>query len=171
MNKEEAYDLQVNPIMAQVIETCRAHGIGMIATFDIPTPADGDLCCSTCIPDETGQLSERLAKVYNALGVPPGLHALVTLPIKPAKPNVDFPITEKDRQSGVEIAVMFPNEAGESLQRLVNLHPGKSKEMVLARAMSFYHACYEAYLEGQACDCIKGALEDLDKQDEERERG
>jgi hypothetical protein len=170
MNKEEAYDLRVNPIMAQVIETCRAHGIGMIATFDIPTSADDDLCCSTCIPDETGHLSDRLNKVYHALGVPPGLHA-PALPIRSAKPNVNFPITEEDRQSSKEIAVMFPNEAGESLQRLVNLHPGKSKEMILARAMSFYHACYDAYLEGNACDCIKGALENLDAQDEERERG
>lgn len=54
MNKEQVYDTQINPLMEQIIDICQAHGIAMIASFAIPTPEDGDLACTSLLPDETG---------------------------------------------------------------------------------------------------------------------
>ena len=35
MNKEQAYDEQISPLMQQIIEVCKEKGIAMIASFDI----------------------------------------------------------------------------------------------------------------------------------------
>lgn len=62
----------------------------------------------------------------------------------------------------------FPDQAEGALKRLQELHPGKSVNTIVARAMTFYHAAYELNLEGATCGCINAILEHLDKQDEER---
>lgn len=64
--------------------------------------------------------------------------------------------------------VHFPEEAEAALKRLIELHPGKSTDTILARAMCFYHACYEFHLEGRAGNEIDELMLHLDKQDEER---
>lgn len=51
MNKEQAYDTLIQPLMAQIIEHAKAHGIAMVASFAIPTPNNEDLMCSTKLPD------------------------------------------------------------------------------------------------------------------------
>lgn len=61
MNKEQIYDSQINPLMAQVIDICKANKIAMLATFDIPNDDDPDLACTTHLPDETGKLPDRIA--------------------------------------------------------------------------------------------------------------
>lgn len=50
MSKENTYDNEISPLMAKVIDICKANSIGMVATFDL----DDDLCCTSSIPDETG---------------------------------------------------------------------------------------------------------------------
>lgn len=45
MKKEEIYDEQINPLMAQVIEICRAHKIPVLANFVLGE----DLCCTTAL--------------------------------------------------------------------------------------------------------------------------
>lgn len=52
--KEEVYDAEIHPLMAQIIEICQRHKIAMVAQFAIPTPADPDLVCTTTTNDETG---------------------------------------------------------------------------------------------------------------------
>ncbi len=66
MNKEEIYDDQINPLMAQIIKICSANRIAMLATFSIPTEEDEGLCCTTHLPDETGELPPRIAKCVEA---------------------------------------------------------------------------------------------------------
>jgi len=61
MNKEEAYDALINPLMAQIISHCQEHNIAMLATFAIPTDADDGLCCTSCLTDETGDLPRHIA--------------------------------------------------------------------------------------------------------------
>lgn len=51
MNKEQIYDEQISPLMAQIIAICAEHKIAHIACFAIPTDDDPDLRCTT------GQLS------------------------------------------------------------------------------------------------------------------
>lgn len=66
MNKEQIYDSQINPLMAQIIEICKANQIAMLATFDIPNEEDADLACTSHLPDETGKLPERIAACVRA---------------------------------------------------------------------------------------------------------
>lgn len=69
MNKEQVYDSLINPLMAQIIEICKANKIAMLATFDIPTDEDDTLACTTHLPDETGKLSRRLREAVYAAKV------------------------------------------------------------------------------------------------------
>lgn len=54
-NKEQVYDEQIHPLMAQILDICGKHGIAMIASFSIPTPEEDDLCCTSMMPNETGE--------------------------------------------------------------------------------------------------------------------
>lgn len=62
MNKEQVYDEKISPLMQQIIEICREHGIAMLMDFAIGHDGEGpegqdctDLRCSTLLPDETGE--------------------------------------------------------------------------------------------------------------------
>ncbi|UUZ75485.1 hypothetical protein LP414_27605 [Polaromonas sp. P1(28)-13] len=70
MNKEQAYDTIIHPLMAQIIEACKTHGIAMIGHFDIGTPEDSDLKCSTCTPDGEGAMPLDMRKAMNILKPP-----------------------------------------------------------------------------------------------------
>lgn len=67
MNKEQIYDAQINPLMAQIIEICKANNIAMLATFALPTPEDADLCCTSHLPDETGKLPCPIAEASSVI--------------------------------------------------------------------------------------------------------
>ena len=71
MDKEQAYDEQLNPLMAEIIAICREHHIGMIAHFCIPTEADEGLCCTTHLPDESGELPPSVKVMARAAKGPP----------------------------------------------------------------------------------------------------
>lgn len=56
MNKESIYDNEINPLMAQIIAICQAHGIAMIANFACPNDEEGDTTqVLTMLPDENGE--------------------------------------------------------------------------------------------------------------------
>lgn len=59
-NKEQIYDAEIFPLMAQIIAICQKNEISMFATYDIPTEEDNGLCCTTCTADESGEPSERI---------------------------------------------------------------------------------------------------------------
>ena len=67
MNKEQAYDEIISPLMTQIIETCKKHGIAMIASFSIPTEEDSGLCCTTCLPDEAGENAHGHIEAFRIL--------------------------------------------------------------------------------------------------------
>lgn len=57
MTKEEIYDNQINPLMAQIIEICKEHKIAMLADFTL----DEDLRCTSCLlADEYGPSEGQL---------------------------------------------------------------------------------------------------------------
>jgi hypothetical protein len=49
MNKEEIYDQEIAPLMAKIIDVCRANKIPLLAQFHIPTPEDENLACTTAL--------------------------------------------------------------------------------------------------------------------------
>ncbi|WP_159711563.1 hypothetical protein [Geminicoccus flavidas] len=54
--KEQIYDAQISPLMTQIIGICKEHGIAMIASFALGEhPENGDLQCTTMLPDEAGK--------------------------------------------------------------------------------------------------------------------
>lgn len=60
MNKEQVYDEKIVPLMAQIIDICHEHNIGMVADFEIPNDEDQDLwCCTSGTPGDGGQISRR----------------------------------------------------------------------------------------------------------------
>lgn len=72
MNKEQIYDSKISPLMKQIIEVCREHGIAMMADFAIPHDGKGpngedcsSLRCTTLLPDETGN-NDPLQAAANA---------------------------------------------------------------------------------------------------------
>ena len=56
MSKESVYDDLISPLMSQIIEICKGNGIAAFATFAL----DGDLECTTCLPDETGTFPDDI---------------------------------------------------------------------------------------------------------------
>jgi len=70
-NKEKIYDEQISPLMAKIIEICKAENIPMFAEFQY---ADLDFCTSIIYPDVDGRnvttkLYDVLSKCRNEEGV------------------------------------------------------------------------------------------------------
>ena len=62
MNKEQAYDSLISPLMLQIISICKDQGIAMMASFDIAHDGEGPngedcsgLVCSSLLPDGNGE--------------------------------------------------------------------------------------------------------------------
>ncbi|CAB3742821.1 hypothetical protein LMG24238_06946 [Paraburkholderia sediminicola] len=49
LNKEQVYDAQINPLMAQIIEICQTNKIAFVASFSIPNEGDETLACTTAL--------------------------------------------------------------------------------------------------------------------------
>lgn len=58
-NKEQVYDEQIFPLMNQIIAICQGAGIALLADFEICTEEKPTLCCTSVLPDETGDNSPR----------------------------------------------------------------------------------------------------------------
>jgi hypothetical protein len=85
MNKEEIYNRDIAPLMAQIIGVCEANKIAVLATFHIPTEEDENLQCTTALLTDEFNPPERLVK---ALGVirPPALPSLMVTTQSPRTP-------------------------------------------------------------------------------------
>lgn len=59
MDKEEAYDSKINPLMARIIAICKEHKIPMVASFGLDY--------------EEGGLSESSATTGEVFGIAAGL--------------------------------------------------------------------------------------------------
>jgi hypothetical protein len=52
MSKEEIYDSQINPLMAQIIEICQKNNIPFVMSFQLTTDEedeDGAMFCTSCL--------------------------------------------------------------------------------------------------------------------------
>lgn len=52
MNKEEAYDKEIFPLMEKIIKICKLYKISVVATFHTPNDDDPDLVCSTALTEK-----------------------------------------------------------------------------------------------------------------------
>ena len=73
MNKEQAYDSLISPLMLQIISICKDQGIAMMASFDIahdgedPNGEDcSGLICTSLLPDGDGEPNQTFMQA-NAL--------------------------------------------------------------------------------------------------------
>ena len=67
MNKEQIYDAEIEPLMAQILEICKRGGIAMLASFSIPTDDAPTLSCTSCIPDGEGNTPKHLDNARRAV--------------------------------------------------------------------------------------------------------
>jgi len=64
MTKEQIYDQQISPLMAQVIEICKEHKIAFVATYSLSRPDDeGLLCTSALLEDDCEPPDSYLASM------------------------------------------------------------------------------------------------------------
>lgn len=56
--KEEVYDAEINPLMAQIIEICKQRQIPMLASFSLDR--EEGLKCTTALLDEQWEVPEEL---------------------------------------------------------------------------------------------------------------
>lgn len=47
--KEQVYDDEIAPLMAQIIAVCNDHKIAVVAQFHVPNADDAGLVCSTVL--------------------------------------------------------------------------------------------------------------------------
>lgn len=69
MNKEQAYDSLISPLMLQIISICKDQGIAMMASFDIAHDGEGPdgedcsgLVCSSLLPDGDGKPNQSFTQ-------------------------------------------------------------------------------------------------------------
>ena len=52
MTKEEIYDQQIGPLMAQVIAICKEHKIAFVATYSLASQDDEGLQCTSALLED-----------------------------------------------------------------------------------------------------------------------
>ena len=79
IDKEDIYDEQINPLMAEILRICKENGIPMVASFqltDSPKPessdgdtdeAEGPLFCSSAILPDNGWTDDKLKMAHAVL--------------------------------------------------------------------------------------------------------
>jgi hypothetical protein len=67
MNKEQIYDDQISPLMAQIIDICREHKIAFLASFFIPTEEDADLRCSSAMLGAEFEPPEEFTRAWREI--------------------------------------------------------------------------------------------------------
>lgn len=71
---EEVYDAEISPLMAQIIEICKAHKMPMFATFLYRNDPDGDdgLCTTNILFADERPVPEAMLKLAPSLTSPRG---------------------------------------------------------------------------------------------------
>ncbi|CAI8931104.1 LigB domain-containing protein [Pseudomonas sp. IT-P171] len=80
MTKEDIYDEQINPLMAQIIKICKEHSIAMIFSAHIPNEEDADLACTTHLAGDDGECYGAFVKAFHAIRpqAAPVVHTRIT---------------------------------------------------------------------------------------------
>lgn len=86
MNKDEIYDSEISPLIQQIIDIARAHGIAMFSSFNIAHDGEGpdgedctSLTCTSHLPDGDEVFDPRFSKC--AVIVQRGAHHTVGMSI------------------------------------------------------------------------------------------
>lgn len=77
MTKEEIYDAQISPLMAQIIAICKEHKIAMVASFSLDL--EEGLCCTTCLTAEEFDPPEKFVEIVGILYPPPRSPLMLTV--------------------------------------------------------------------------------------------
>jgi hypothetical protein len=83
MDKEQVYDAEISPLMAQIIAICKRAGISCLCTFDISTEENDGCMCTTCLPDENGVFPDKIKEAEHVVYRKPEFYAFTitsTLP-------------------------------------------------------------------------------------------
>jgi hypothetical protein len=67
MNKEEAYDAQIAPLMTEIIKICKEYKIAMLAQFSTPNDDDPDLVCTTGLLMDEHEPNEAQIEAFKIL--------------------------------------------------------------------------------------------------------
>jgi hypothetical protein len=67
MNKEQIYDEQISPLMAQIIAICQANKIAFLASFSIPNEEDPDLRCTSAMLGDEYEPPEEFLRVWQEI--------------------------------------------------------------------------------------------------------
>ena len=59
MTKEEAYDKEIRPLMAQIIEICKREKIAVLANFQLSVKDEPDLRCTTALLEKDFEPSQE----------------------------------------------------------------------------------------------------------------
>jgi hypothetical protein len=65
--KEQVYDEDIYPLVVKIVEITKRNGIAMLLHFEIPTPAEPTLCCSTFLGNQAGPGPARMRAVFDVL--------------------------------------------------------------------------------------------------------
>jgi hypothetical protein len=77
--KEQAYDDQINPLMAKIIDICKKHKIAMLANFRLGE----DLFCTTALLAAPHSPSQGQLDAYECLKPEPAFAMAETIEEKP----------------------------------------------------------------------------------------
>ncbi len=86
MTKEDAYDNEISPLMAQIIAICNREKIAVLATFQL-TPDDvegGGLACTTALLTDEYEPSAAQLKALDIVNPPPPVFAAFTITTRKA---------------------------------------------------------------------------------------
>lgn len=86
--KEEIYDSEIEPLMARILEICKANKIAMFASYSLEKEGDGLLCTSALLPDEY-EPPAVFNQIYDLL-----MHPMRRKPLHYTMRNGDGEVTE-----------------------------------------------------------------------------
>lgn len=67
MTREEIYNTQINPLMAQILQICQANKIPMLADFDLASEENAALKCTSCLLDPTWKPGPEMLRAFQHL--------------------------------------------------------------------------------------------------------
>jgi hypothetical protein len=65
--REAVYDAEIHPLMAKIIDICKANGIPVVASFDISGPEDDGLHCTTLTGVTWEEMPEKFKRAKAVL--------------------------------------------------------------------------------------------------------
>ena len=66
-SKEEVYDAEIAPLMAQILEVCKREKIAMVAQFSTPSAEDPDLLCTSALLEKEYSPTKDQLAAYQIL--------------------------------------------------------------------------------------------------------